>query len=186
MSLQNIRQLICKEGVQDHKQIPTWMKRRRPASVHILADNHLGERPIGDQQCKLTYFQHLPLAQWIDKIRKKLIPLNSNITVLYLQKLRNLQLETLLKNRLAQICRIIRMVAPETRVFICDSLPPRSNSLLEHDVIRRYNMQLFKATQHVNREFGMHIFLQVFMLTSQIWMETQCSRRKSISWKPKG
>ena len=83
------------------------MTRRREPSVHILADAHLQNWPIGDTLCRISYFQHLSTSQWIEKLKRKTITIRTRITVLYMQKFRNLIHPTPLKNRLAQVCRAV-------------------------------------------------------------------------------
>ena len=61
-----IRELIRKEGVEAHN-LPPALKRRKPPSVNLLADHQLQEWPIGEQFCKITFSQHLPLAGLLEK-----------------------------------------------------------------------------------------------------------------------
>ena len=140
--------MIRKEGIQ--YPLPSWMHKVRSDSIHILADSHLGEWPVGDRYCKLIFVQHLPLSQWLAKIKQRKIIIRSRAIVLYLQKLKNMGHATVLKNRLAQLCRSLRAAVPDACIYISDILP--SDSPLENQSISRFNRELFTATQHVNRE----------------------------------
>ena len=85
----------------------------------------------------------------------------------------------MLKNRLSQLCRAIKAVAGESKIFICDTLP--DSSLLENQQIIRYNKDLFLATQHVNRELERIFFLSMhahFYLNNegiQLWGQYFCN-----------
>ena len=57
------RAKILKNGVKF--DIPRWMTRARPESIQLLTDDQLAEWLIGDRYCKMVYYQHLSLAQWI-------------------------------------------------------------------------------------------------------------------------
>ena len=50
--------LILKEGI--HYQLPSWMRRTKDSSVHILADHHLDQWPLEDRHCQIIFLQHLP------------------------------------------------------------------------------------------------------------------------------
>ena len=160
LSNEQIRDLIRRDGLWIHR-IPPTLQRKRPHSIQLLADHHLKDWPIGDTFVRFTFLEHLPLSQWMEKIRAKTIIVNSRITVLYLQKLRHMMdnSATTLKNRIAQICRSIHAANADTRIFICDTLPPESNSELEKVGILKHNQLLFTATQHVNRELGRVFYL---------------------------
>ena len=62
---EQIREAIRKHGLR--YKLPKWMHKVR-SSVHVLANHHLGEWPVGDHYCKLAMFQHLPLSQWLYKL----------------------------------------------------------------------------------------------------------------------
>ena len=103
---EKMHKLILSEGLK--YTIPKWMHRACPPSVCILVDYHLKEWPFGDTVCRTSYMEHLPLSQWIEKIKKKTIVLNNiRIIVLYLQKDRYAGHFTPMKNRVVQICRTI-------------------------------------------------------------------------------
>ena len=140
-----------------HCQLPRWVRRRRPPSVHMIANHHLEEWPIGDIQCKLSYFQHLLLSQWGEKLRSQL-PLKAHTVVLYLQKLRHMEHVTLLKNRLSQICRAIRAAA-QCHIFVCDTLP--SELAIDNQLVQQYKKELFTAVQHINRQLERDFYLSM-------------------------
>ena len=146
-----LRELIKTQGI--HYPLPKWMKKRWGASLHILADNHLGEWPFGDSQCRITYMQHQPLISWVTKLQQCSLLIRTHIVVLYLQKLRNMaHTAATLKNRLAQVCRSVRSASLDCRIYVCNTLPSGTNSLMENQQITLYNKSLFEATLHVNRK----------------------------------
>ena len=114
-------------------QLPTWMRRRRGTFVHILADEHLSQWPIGDIQCKISYMPHQSLSQWVEKIRNRVIVIKAQIVVIYFQKFKGAGHLTPLKNQIAQVCRAIRGVQ-DCRIFICDTLPAGSGSMLDEQM----------------------------------------------------
>ena len=155
---QEARDEILDEGM-NYSPLPTWMHRVRPASVHILADHHLGNWPIGDRLCKFSYFQHLPLIRWNDKLQYRDILIRAGVVVLYLQKIRHTGHTTFLKERVAQMCKAVRRANPDTRVFICDTLP--STAMLENQQVSKFNRELFVAVQQVNREMENIFYLSM-------------------------
>ena len=138
-----IRELIRKEGVRH--RLPRWQRKQR-CTLHVLADSRFGEWPVGDQFCKLTYFQHLPTSQWMRKLRTREIIIKAHSVILYLQKLRYTEHVTPLRNKISQICRAVRSVNEDARIFLCDLIP--SDSPLENEKVVKYNRDLFVATQH--------------------------------------
>ena len=156
---QRAHSLVEIEGVK--YVLPKWLRKARAGTIHILADDHLKQWPIGDGKCRISFVEHSPLRSWIDEVKNCSLVLNSNIVVLYLQKLHNVQHETLLRNRIAQICRTIQSVCSDCRIFICDTIPSATNSLLENQQIVAYNRILFKATQHVNRQVERVFYLSM-------------------------
>ena len=152
-------------------KLPSWLRTRRPPSIHVIADQHLEEWPLGDQYCKLTYCQHLPLSQWLEHLRTQQLTIKAHNVVLYLHKLRHETHLTLLKNRLAQLCRVVRAAAPECRIFLSDMLP--TESTLENDQITRHNGQLFIAVQHVNCDLERVFYLSMRIHFNDIvpWMD---------------
>ena len=148
-----------KEGLEIHK-VPPELRRHRQPSVHILADNHLKDWPIGDNQCQLMYFEHLPLSQWVEKLWSRTIIIQARIVVLYLHKFKNFMHGAPLKNRITQICHAIRATVGETWIFICNLLPAEGR--LQLDDASRYNRQLFTSTQHVNQELERVFLLDMF------------------------
>ena len=152
-----IRDLILAEGMR--YEVPTWQHTRRPTSVQMFVDHQLGEWPIGDTYVKLNYFMHQPVSQWIAKVKNHTIPIIARIIVLFIHKLRGSTHHSPLKNRISQIVRAIRVVAPDTHVFVCDMLP--TESILDTQQILRFNRSLFTATQQANRETGKIFYLSM-------------------------
>ena len=74
-------QIVC-EGM--HYHLPKWLHKAHPPSVHMLADHHLGDCPIGDRYCKIMYCQHLPISQWLCQIRDRTLLLKEHTIILYL------------------------------------------------------------------------------------------------------
>ena len=154
---EQVRQLIRMHGLQAHR-IPRHLSRKCPVSIQLFADHHLKQWPFGDIQCHISYMEHLPLSQWVEKIKRRELIIRAGTIVLYLQKLRNITHPVPLKNQIGQICRSIRAASMETRIFICDTLPENGGPVNDDQLIR-YNRSLFLATQHVNRELEKIFFL---------------------------
>ena len=129
----------------------TWRQARRDRqpSIHLLNDGRLKEWPESDGKVKLTLQPTWVLKDWIKGLQTGDATLEAFNIVVCLDSFRLVPDEIPLKNQIAALCRAIRKVRRDTRIFVCENLPrPYDNSPLGLGA-RAHNILLKQAAKKI-------------------------------------
>ena len=118
-----IAQLIRREGAT-LAPAPSWMLKNRGYSVQILHDGLLLFWPnSSDQKCSLQY-KNDSISEWAKFIKSGRLRFRGHCVALVLNKLRDIEFESQLKNNIAILVRAIRQVVsdPDYKIYICNTI----------------------------------------------------------------
>ena len=114
--------LILEEGMGF--KAPDWMRRRAPKrSVLILVDTQLKYWPAADKICEVIYHKNWPPKHWNQVLRLGAIQLGFHSVVLYLEANGSWQDVPPIKNSLTVLCKTIRSLGDNPRIFVSNHLP---------------------------------------------------------------
>ena len=138
--------------------IPKWIRKRNPrASLLILADAQLKFWPKGDKICKVQLHERWPLKRWNLAIKMGTIKLECNTVVLYLESTRSWQDVPPIKNSLHMLCKTIKNLGNNPRIFISNHLPRVDHSPVQYPITQS-NFILQQAVRSVQRAMKGGVF----------------------------
>ena len=127
-------------------KVPEWMVRRHPKpSVLLLADMQVKYWPEKDKVCEVIYHKNWPLKRWNQALRMGLISVTSHTVVLYLESTRCWQDVPPIKNTLTMLCKTLRNIGNNPRIFISNHLPRIGVNPVP---ISSTSLQFYSATSH--------------------------------------
>ena len=157
LSDQQVIELIKTEGIA--YSLPKWINERRVrGSVLILADAQLKDWPLKDGICSVTLRQNWPINRWNLAIKTGIIPVSHHrVIVLYLENSRAWDEIPPIKNALQRLCKVIRQMAGNPRIYISNHLPRAVSSPLRNPIVMS-NFILQQATRSVSRALRGGVF----------------------------
>ena len=149
---------VLSEGIQ-LKKLPDWKIKYRGYSLHVLHDGLLENWPGNDRKCSLTR-RKSAISSWNDFLKSGHVILRGHTVVVVLEKLKNLEAVSQLKNAVASLVRAIRVVArEERRVFICNTLTlPKRDKVMgikngQHNAMLSDAVAGLKFSQNLSKVF---------------------------------
>ena len=149
--------------LKDVYSIPKEISRRdRPPSVHILNDGRLIKWPKNDNKCLITIQPTWLINDWINNLRDGNTRIGAFNVVISLDSLRLAPDVNPLKNQISSLCRAIRAITKDTRIYVCDNIPrPFDHSPLGLGVEQHNSLIRLAAKKANNRKlrkvFGVRI-----------------------------
>ena len=124
-----IIELVRKEGVRHH--VPAWMRDRKiTPSILVLADSQLKYWPPNDKVCDVR-MHAWPVKRWAQAIRLGEIKVECSTVVIYLEGTRRWTDILPIKNLLQGLCKVIRNLGDNPRIFISNHLPQEGGAPLD-------------------------------------------------------
>ena len=153
LATKNIINTILREGIGF--RAPDWITRCRVTqSVLILADAQLKYWPAQDKLCRVEYHPDWPIKRWSQAIRMGTIKVEHTTVVIYLESTRHWGDIPLIKNTLHKICKVVRNMGNNPRIFVANHLCSVYGKSPLHTRISWSNFILQQATRSVGRAMG--------------------------------
>ena len=153
-----IRQMAVDE-ILEHGMtytLPSWMRQTRPPALQLFSEEMLKRWPKVDKKCRVRCEEGWPISKWTQEVNMGHVSIIGHSTVLCLPRLKQMESMEPIKNKLGQLCRALRSIDPQGKIYICSNIPGpfgapvlgartlAHNQLLEM-AVKGINANLFKV-----------------------------------------
>ena len=154
--------LIQEEGINFHS--PNWINRRAVAqSVVLLADSRVKNWPKNDKVVKVEYHPEWPIKRWAQAVKLGHIQLQHTTVIIYLEGTQFWEDVPPIKNTLHTLCKAVRHLGVNPRIFIANHIPlPRGSPLKAPEKVKASNFIQQQAIRSVARAMGRIFEISVF------------------------
>ena len=129
---------------------PTWI-RKRPLSTVILCDAYLQKAPRHDARVVMECHPDHDFWRWNIDIRVRRVDVAGFFNVVFcLNKLKNIDGAAPLKNSIQALCRSVRSVNGDCRIFVANLLPMTNTAVLARRILS-LNEDIRVAVQSTTR-----------------------------------
>ena len=157
---QAARDMIQEQGMC--YKVPSWMTVARPPSMQLVCDAQMEQWPRRDNKVRVMFKRDWNVMKITEAVRTQEIGLRFGITVFHLTRVREIQSLEPLRNRLAALCRAVKVEQPQGRIFFCNLLPNPHARKVMPPRDKDFNRLLEEAVNGINSRLGRVFYINMW------------------------